>query len=101
MTVQHLLPGKCLALFTRLQNQDEMKPVNVLLAAALCGSLLCCKAAAPEGSVAVKLSKKPLEVERIVQQRETLKQKFALGSSNRGEDIPLLDFMDAQVSLVF
>ncbi len=65
--------------------------------------MLLCEAV-PEGAVSVKLSKKPLQVDRILQQRQTLAEKYALLSSlngaNRGEDIPLLDFMDAQVSLV-
>ena len=67
---------------------------------ALCCSLLLLCDATPEGAVSVKLSKKPLHVDRILQQRQIITEKYALGSSNGGEDIPLLDFMDAQVSLV-
>ena len=66
------------------------------LALIFCSLVLLCDAT-PEGAVSVKLSKKPLEVDRILQQRHTIAEKYALGASNKGEDIPLLDFMDAQV----
>lgn len=69
------------------------------LAFIFCSLVLLCDAT-PEGAVSVKLSKKPLEVDRILQQRHTIAEKYALGASNKGEDIPLLDFMDAQVRIV-
>ena len=70
---------------------------KLLLLAVLCGSLLGCYAAVPEGAYSVKLTKKPLEAARIIEQRQALVEKQALRSNNAGEDIPLLDFMDAQV----
>ena len=77
--------------------KDKMR--RAFTVAALCCSLLLLCEATHEGAVSVKLSKKPLHVDRILQQRQIITEKYALGSSNRGEDIPLLDFMDAQVSL--
>lgn len=73
---------------------------RILATALLCCSLLILTEATPEGAVSVKLTKKPLHVDRVLQQRQIITEKYALGSANRGEDIPLLDFMDAQVSLV-
>lgn len=73
------------------------KMTKLLLLAVLCGSLLGCYAAVPEGAYSVKLTKKPLEAARIIEQRQALVEKQALRSNNAGEDIPLLDFMDAQV----
>ena len=70
--------------------------VALLFAIVGCG-LLSCNAASTEGMIPVKLNKKALEVSRIKEQREIMHKKYALGASNEGEDVPLVDFMDAQV----
>lgn len=75
-----------------------MKVQFVLLFAVVCSTPLLSLALEPSDLVSVKLTKKPLEVQRVIQQREILHKKYALGSANKGEDVPLLDFMDAQVS---
>lgn len=65
----------------------------VLLAFALCSK------ASTEGSVSIKLVKKPLTAERLAAQRKSLDAKLLGNLQHDGEDIPLLDFMDAQVCL--
>lgn len=77
-----------------------MKVAIIALCAVFCSSGLLCKAATPEGAFSVKLSKKPLQADRIIEQRQALAQKQTLKSTNQGEDIPLVDFLDAQVSLL-
>lgn len=46
----------------------------------------------------VKLNKKPLDLRRVLQQRQTVQDRYLDGTLHGGEDIKLLDFMDAQVT---
>lgn len=62
-------------------------------------NFLLATSASTEGTFSVKLTKKPLDPERLAQQKQNLQAKILGGAANGGEDIPLLDFMDAQVKL--
>jgi hypothetical protein len=46
----------------------------------------------------VKLSKKPFDLQRMLQQRQTMQDRYLSGPANGGEQVKLLDFMDAQAS---
>ena len=66
----------------------------------LAAVVACCLAAAcaqDDGTVRVSLTKRPLEADDLLQQRRVIEQRL-LGAANAGEDIPILNFLDAQVS---
>ena len=64
-----------------------------LLTAVSC--LLLC--AAEDGVFSVNLVKKPLDLQRVAEQRQAIQGELLARAANGGEDIPLIDFMDAQV----
>jgi phytepsin len=70
-----------------------MKLISTLV---VLGSIALCCSASPEGTFSVKLNKKPLDLHRIQQQRQATQEKYLTGAQNGGEDIKLLDYMDAQ-----
>ena len=57
--------------------------------------------AKPEGTFSVSLKKKPLDLHRVLQQRQTAHDRYLGSALNGGEDISLSDFMDAQATLIF
>ena len=65
-----------------------------LLTAVSC--LLVCSA--EDGVFSVNLVKRPLDLQRIAEQRQAIQGELLARTANRGEDIPLTDFMDAQVN---
>lgn len=73
----------------------RMKSLTVLAVALGC---LAFSSAASDDITSVKLSRKPLNKELLAKQRKNIKAKLLNSAANGGEDIPLVDFMDAQVS---
>lgn len=61
-------------------------------------SALCCSGSSSEGTFSVKLNKKPFDLQRVLQQRLITQDRYLKGPLNGGEDVKLLDFMDAQVT---
>lgn len=71
--------------------------MKLLIFAAFCCATVSLSTATPEGALSVKLTKKPLVIERTNYQRQNLHDKYALGRpAHTGEDIPLNDLLDAQ-----
>ena len=72
--------------------------MKLLIFAAICCATVSLSTATPEGALSVKLTKKPLVIERTNYQRQNLHDKYALGRpAHTGEVIPLNDLLDAQV----
>lgn len=57
---------------------------------------LACSLATSDDTFSVKLSRKPLNKELLAKQRKNIQTKLLNSAANGGEDVPLVDFMDAQ-----
>jgi hypothetical protein len=64
----------------------------------LAGAVLLCLALASAEPLRIDLIKRTLDAHALSAQHAALRHRFALGARNGGDDIPLLDFMDAQVT---
>ena len=73
--------------------------LGILCALVVLGLASLCNAKS-EGTFSVSLKKKPLDLHRVLQQRQTAHDRYLGGALNGGEDISLSDFMDAQAMLL-
>ncbi len=64
------------------------------------GAILLCVALSSAEPLRINLNKRTLDAHALSAQHAALRQRFAVGAQNGGDDIPLLDFMDAQVRAI-
>jgi hypothetical protein len=64
----------------------------------LAWAVLLCFALSSAEPLRINLNKRTLDAHALSAQHAALRHRFALGAQNGGDDIPLLDFMDAQVT---
>jgi hypothetical protein len=70
-----------------------MKTTQLCALIVLSNVLLC----SGSGLQRVTLKKNDFDLQRVLQQRQAAQDRYLSGTLNGGEDVKLLDFMDAQV----